>query len=135
MKHRWLPLLILSFMVSRPVWANTSFVTEPLSMGDVRSVDFEFRPSYRSDKFTSGNTDFTHTLTRIELIGRWVPIEKVEGQLVIPHVAASLDGGTTDSSDSGIGQVILGGKYAFTEQWGGLVRIEAPTGDQDDLLG
>jgi hypothetical protein len=134
MKKNWLFLLPLAAF-GAPALADTTFITEPLSMGEVRSVDVELRPSYRSDRFKSGGTDFTHKLTRIDLISRVVPLENVEAQLTVPHVSAKVSGGSLSETESGLSQVILGGKYAFRPDWGALVEIETPTGDQDDGLG
>jgi hypothetical protein len=135
MKRVWLAAAIAG-LTAAAVRAQTTFVTETVSMDDARTVNVEFRPSYRTDQFKNqAGTELKTTLTRIEAIARWVPQAGFEASLALPHVALKLDGGGLSESDSGLGQVVLGGKYALRENAAGLLRLELPTGDADDALG
>lgn len=138
---RWLSFLMAGGF-ALPVGAHETFVTEMVSMNEARSLDLELRPTYRVDEFTfesNKNIEFTDTITRIDLNLRWVPVEKWETLLEIPQVGDKLEqaggGSSSSNSESGIGQVILGGKYSFRESAGAAVRLELPTGDEKDGLG
>jgi hypothetical protein len=66
--------------------------------------------------------------------------DRMQISLSVPYVA-SQDSEIAGVSDSGLGDIILGGKYRFTESGIGMPGfavapyIQLPTGDEDGLLG
>lgn len=138
---RTLPLLVVG-LLRASLFAQDLFVTESVSMSDARSLQVEFRPTVRGDQFSyesNKNLEYTATLTRMDVNARWVPAEKWEALLEAPYVSNTLkvegSGADTSESDSGLGQVILGGKHAFRPGFGVALRVELPTADSDKLLG
>lgn len=124
------PLLLLAGQL-----CAAPFVTETVSMAEPRSLDLELRPSYRTDDFKDqAGRSYTATLTRLDAAARWVPAARWEMYFALPYVKSELDGPGGDD-EAGLGQVILGGKRAFRGDLGAALRLELPTGDQDDLLG
>lgn len=124
------PLLLLAGQL-----CAAPFVTETVSMAEPRSLDLELRPSYRTDDFKDqAGRSYTATLTRLDAAARWVPAARWEMYFALPYVKSELDGPGGDD-EAGLGQVILGGKRAFRGNLGAALRLELPTGDQDDLLG
>jgi len=143
LKQLMIGIVTLSVGCVSVLSAQPTLVTETVSMGEAKSVSVELRPTYRVDlwKVTDTSTEYTDTVMRTDLNARWVPVEKWEVLLEVPHVSDKLktEVGTasSDEKDSGIGQVILGGKWAFCPKglFAGTLRVELPTADQDKLLG
>jgi hypothetical protein len=136
------------------------FVTESVSMGEAGTLDVEFRPIHRSDErdtstsetiagiTTTTETEIEDTVQRHDLNVRWVPMDRWEASMEVPFLDADRDikvkttnsfiGTTTmesEDSESGLGQIVLGTKYAFLPMLGGALRLELPNADTDKGLG
>ncbi|HOW27641.1 MAG TPA: transporter [Elusimicrobiota bacterium] len=138
MKKKWLSIAGLAAFATLPLQAQETFVTETVSMVESRTVALELRPGYRTDlwKVKNTNTEVTDTLIRTDVNARWSPMDKVEVMMEIPYLRDTVEQtATADDKDSGLGQVILGGKYAFCPMGGAALRVELPTGDKDKMLG
>ncbi|HRY29159.1 MAG TPA: transporter [Elusimicrobiota bacterium] len=141
MKKSWLSMALLA-LVATTVRAGELLVTEPVSMGEAKSVSVELRPTYRMDLWKIKNAvpacEVTNSFLRTDINARWVPVEKWEVLLEVPYVSDKVEtdpSDPTDDTDSGLGQVILGGKYAFCSMLGAALRVELPTADSDKYLG
>ena len=99
--------------------ASELFVTESVSMNQPKSIEAQLRSSYRNDlwKVKGTDTKVTNTLMRTDVNARWVPMDKLEALLEAPMVndktVTKASGSKTTNTNSGLGQVIVGGKYAF----------------------
>ncbi len=142
MRRRILGSLFLSAALCGTAAADQLFITETVSRGDVGTLDVELRPAYRSDEFkikTTNTLEYTATVLRTDARARWVPAERCEAYLELPYLKTELEadgtGAPAATDESGLGQVIVGGKYVFSPMLGVALRAELPTADQSNGLG
>ncbi|HRY28956.1 MAG TPA: transporter [Elusimicrobiota bacterium] len=129
--------LWLLFVVVAPLAAmahGEPFFSERAVPIDTKIVEVGLAPSQRQDKYKVANVEQKNTLRRVDLQARWSPKKQWETKLVLPYINNKVSGGTDSDTDSGLGQTILAGKYAFRKNKAVQAQLEVPTGDQDKLL-
>ena len=139
---------VAAFSIIKGALLAEPLVTEKATTLKSKNCEVELNATYGYDKWTYDeipDVEYSRWTIKTPLEVRYGILDDLEGLLEIPFISwkrtVDMVGSSDSESESGFGQIGIGGKYNFyasekTSTWLALVfKTELPTGDIDKGLG